>query len=511
MRKIFTSDQLRQLDELTIKSESISSLDLMERAASAVAEEIILRWNTTKHIVIFAGPGNNGGDALAVARLLSLRGYRVEAVLFNPNSKLSKDCEENKKRLLSSCPGSAFTEVVDKFEIPDFNSETLLIDGLFGTGLNRPLSGGFAKLVSFINSSGCEVLSIDIPSGLMCEDNSENVPPSIVKASYTFTFQSPKISFLLDAYGPFVGDLKVLDIGLSKSAVDSMPTDYYLIERNTVSKLLHRRDEFGNKGDFGHSLIIAGSYGMAGASILASRACLRSGVGKVTVHTPQMNNSIMQISVPEAVISLDVSDCIFTRPTVRLDSYDSIGIGPGIGTENATAMAFIELVQHVRKPIVVDADGINILATHKNWLNQLPPNSIITPHPGELKRLCELGDEPFTFLHASRCIAERHHIFVVLKGHHTAICTPDGEIFFNSTGNSGMATAGSGDVLTGIITALMAQHYSSFQACLLGVYMHGLAGDLASEEKGKHSLIASDIIDFLPNAFKTLIDKKFEK
>lgn len=511
MEKIFTSEQLRQLDEQTIKADSISSLDLMERAATAVTEEICLRWDTDKHIVVFAGPGNNGGDALAVSRQLALRGYSVEVFLFNPSNKLSKDCEDNKKRLLSSCPGISFTEVVDKFEIPEFTPTTLIIDGLFGTGLNRPLCGGFAKLVSFINTSGCEVLSIDIPSGLMCEDNSENQPPSIVTASYTLTFQSPKIAFLLDTFGLFVGRLKVLDIGLSKPAIDSMPADYYLTDETTICQLLQPRNECGNKGSFGHSLLVAGSYGMAGAAVLSAKACLRSGTGKVTVHTPQMNNSILQISVPEAVMDLDVSDCISTRINRKLDVFDAIGVGPGIGTENATAMAFIELVQHAKRPLVVDADAINILSEHRNWLNQLPANSILTPHPGEMRRICEAGEDAFSLLKAAKCIAERHHVFVVLKGHHTAICTPDGETFFNATGNSGMATAGSGDVLTGIITALLAQGYASLEASLLGVYLHGLAGDLAAEDKGKHSLIASDIIDALPRAFRILINKKLEK
>lgn len=508
MRKIFTSAQLKQIDELTVKTESIASIDLMERAARAVADEIGGRWDSTKHMVIFAGPGNNGGDALALARLLSQKGYRAETFLFNPNSKLSADCEENKERLLSSCPNAAFTEVIDKFEIPDFSPDTLIIDGLFGTGLNRPLSGGFAKLVSFINTSNCQILSIDVPSGLMSEDNSDNTPANIVKATYTFTFQFPKLSFLLDAFGPYAGNLKVLDIGLSQSATDSMPTDYYLIGLSDVAPLLLPRDEFGHKGTFGHALLIAGSYGLAGAAILASKACLRSGVGKITVHTPQMNNSILQISVPEAVMSLDVSDCVFSHSVAKPDAFDAIGIGPGIGTQGPTAMAFIDQVQRTRKPMVVDADGINIMAAHRNWINQLPQGTIITPHPGELRRLSETTNDSFSLLQSARCIAERHHIFVILKGHHSAICTPDGEVFFNNSGNSGMATAGSGDVLTGIITALLAQHYTSLHACILGVYLHGLAGDLAAKEKGQNPLIATDIIDFLPEAFKLLASKK---
>lgn len=508
MIKIPTASQMREIDAATMREEPVSSLELMERAASAAAQVVMSEWDNRTPIVVFAGSGNNGGDALAVARILCAHGYKVEAYLFNTGGKLSMECRANRERL-SECPeGLTFTEVTTQFEPPHIEKGTLVIDGLFGTGLNKPLEGGFAQLVALINNSPAEVVSLDMPSGLMCDDNRDN-RTHIVRATLTLTFQLPKLSLLLADNQPYVGRLRILDIGLSRSAIEALPAAYALSEDADFLPLIQPRKPFSHKGNYGHALLIAGKYGMAGAAILAARACLRSGVGKLTVHTPQMNNDILQTAVPEAILHHDISDEAFTTPVGgELRDYSALAIGCGIGTSHETAAAFIEQVRRTQIPLLIDADGLNILAAHRNWIARLPMHTILTPHPAEFRRLVSTVADDGEALTVARKMAVERKLFIVLKGHRTAICSPDGMVLFNTTGNAGMATAGSGDVLTGVITALLAQGLAPGDACGLGVRLHGLAGDLAAEKVGEESLIASDIIDHLPAAFRTLRAKK---
>lgn len=502
MIKILTAQQMRELDAYTIKNEPVSPLDLMERAAQAVTHAITARWTSDVAVVVLAGPGNNGGDALAVARLLHEKGYQVTAYLFNTDGKLSGECRENRQRL-AAIPEVVFTEVTDRFEPPRLDKNTLVVDGLFGIGLNKPLDGGFAQLITLVNASSASVVSIDMPSGLMMESEAYTPSPHIMQATLTLTFQQPKLPLLLADNRQYVGELEILDIGLSAGKLSSIDTDYILSEPSDFSGWLRPRDPFGHKGTFGHALIIAGKYGMAGAAILAARACLRSGVGKVTLHTPQMNNSILQIAVPEAVLSHDAADEVFSSPVIA-DAYSAVAIGCGIGTAAATASAFIEQVRRTHVPLLIDADGLNILSKHKAWIRQLLPDTVLTPHPAELRRLIGQETDDNGLLAAARELSMARKIYIILKGRHTAVCVPDGHIYFNPTGNSGMATAGSGDVLTGIITALLAGHYPVGTACRLGVFLHGLAGDAAAEVLGEESLTASDIISYLPVAFRRL-------
>ncbi len=503
MIKIPSTEQIRELDRLTMADNGIVSLELTERAAQTVATALMKRWPAEgRDVVIFAGPGNNGADALVVARLLSVRGYAVKAFLFNTSGKLSADCRACANRLRES--GMAdFTEVTAQFEPPQLTAQTLVVDGLFGTGLSRPLSGGFASLVRLINSSQAEVLSIDVPSGVLCDTAVVSGGP-VVEADVTFTFQLPKLQMLLPDTGSLFGEVNILNIGLSAERIAAMDCACLLLEEEDARAMLVPRAAFGHKGTFGHALLIAGRYGMAGAAVLTTKACLRSGVGKVTLRTAQMVTSIVQIAVPEAVVSPDRSDEVFSK-AVAAEGFDAVAIGPGIGTDKATAQALIEQITHTDKPLVLDADALNILANHQGWLNQLPAGTVLTPHPAELRRLCRLheGDDRDTF-DAAKELAQQRQVYVVLKGHRTAVITPHGRVFFNSTGNSGMATAGSGDVLTGIIGSLLAQGHSALTACSLGVYLHGLAGDIAAEKLTEYCLTASDIIDHLPAAFKQL-------
>lgn len=505
--KILTGAQIHELDNYTIEHEPIASIDLMERAARTITLAITQKWTQSTPIVVFAGPGNNGGDALAVARMLAEKGYIADVYLFNVKNNLTEECEKNRERLTSGGLVHKFTEITQNFDPPKLSPQTLVIDGLFGSGLNKPLTGGFASLVKYINQSPATVVSIDMPSGLMTENNTYDEGTNIIKANLTLTLQMKKLSMLFADTQQYLGKVQVLDIRLSKEYIENIPTKYALIEEADVKKLMRHRDDFANKGTMGNALLIAGTYGMAGAAVLATRACLRSGAGKVTTLTPRCNYNIMQVSVPEAVLALDRED--YYSEAVSTDEFDAVGIGPGLGRQEGSALALMSQLQQTNCPIVLDADALNMLGSHGAWINQLPDNVIMTPHPKEFDRIaatCCHSDSHR--LKLARDIAENLRAYILLKGHHSALCLPDGNVLFNTTGNSGMATAGSGDVLTGIITALLARGYSRRNACIVGMYIHGLAGDIAAEHKGKESLIASDIIDYLPEAFGQLIKEE---
>ncbi len=501
--KIFTAAQIRELDKFTIDHEPVKSIDLMERAARALTRAITARWGRVTPVVVFAGPGNNGGDALAVARMLTEQGYQVQSFLFNISGKLSPDCAENRQRLLSKKGQPLFTEVTQEFDPPQLERGMLVVDGLFGSGLNKPLSGGFASLVKYINASQADVVSIDMPSGLMTEDNSYNIRSNIIRATLTLSLQHTKLAFLFPENQQFIGQLQLLDIGLSQEGMEKIESHFTLVEADDVRRLLPRRDPFAHKGTMGHALLVAGSYGMAGAAVLAARACMRTGAGKTTVHTPRRNAVVLQTAVPEAVLHLDREETAFSEAVIT-DGYQAMAIGPGLGTGEQTSIAMIAQLRRAQCPAVADADALNILASHHAWLQQLPHDIILTPHPKELERLEGECTDSYERLSKARMLAERLQGYVVLKGHHTAICMPDGHISFNTTGNAGMATAGSGDVLTGILLGLLARGCHQRDACLLGTYLHGLAGDLAAADVGEECLVASDIIDYLPKAFRLL-------
>lgn len=498
--KIFTRAQIQELDNYTIEHEPIKSIDLMERSARVLTRAITERWPKSVPVVVFAGPGNNGGDALAVARMLMEQDYQVQTYLFNITGHLSADCAENKQRLSDKKGLPLYIEVKQEFDPPRLEKGMLVVDGLFGSGLNKPLAGGFASLVKYINASQAEVVSIDVPSGLMTEDNTYNVSTNIVKATQTLTLGQLKLSFLFAENQTYVGELHILDINLSKEGIAKMEAHYTFLEEENVRALYRPRHPFAHKGQMGQALVIAGCYGMAGAAILTTKACMRAGAGKVTVHSPKRNVPILQTAVPEAVLSIDREETIFTEG-VATEDFNAVGIGPGLGTSEQTAITLIAQLRRTQCPLVVDADALNILANRRAWLQQLPKGIILTPHPKELDRMEGKCVDSYERLTKARELAERLQGYVILKGHHTAICMPDGHVAFNSTGNAGMATAGSGDVLTGIITALLARGYERPAACMLGVYLHGLAGDLAAAELGEESLMASDIINYLPKAF----------
>ena len=498
--KIFPSSSIKKLDAYTIENEPIASIDLMERAATVLTKAITDRWNTETPVTIFAGPGNNGGDALAVARMMAEKGYKIEVFLFNTKGELSPDCQANKE-LVEMMDEITFHEVSTQFAPPTLTDEHLVIDGLFGSGLNKPLSGGFAAVVKYINSSPATVASIDIPSGLMGEENTFNVRANIIRADVTFSLQLPKLAFLFAENAEFIGEWELLDINLSQESIEELDTNYKMLEVEDIRTIIKPRKRFSHKGNFGHALLIAGSRGMAGASILSARACLRSGVGLLTVHAPICNNNILQTAVPEAIVEQDASETCFAIPT-DTDDYQAVGVGPGLGRNEETEAALLEQLNGCQTPLVVDADALNILANHRHALTNLPKGSILTPHPKELERLVGKCQDSYERLTKAIELARTAKVHIVLKGAYSAIITPTGKCFFNPTGNPGMATAGSGDVLTGIILALLAQGYTAEEAAKTGTFVHGLAGDFARKKLGTIGLTAGDIVNNLPMAWR---------
>lgn len=506
--QILTGGQFRALDQYTIEHEPVESIDLMERASRAIVSELRSRWGVDRRFVIFSGPGGNGGDGLAVARLMAEAGYTVLAYLFNVNGRLNADCEINRDRLRQLANSSAsqlvsLCEITTEFAFPELHPSDVIIDALFGTGLNKPVSGGFAHIVKRLNQSACTVVSIDTPSGLMTEDNTYNDTQCIVRADLTLTIQHLKLAFLFAENFKYTGEVQVLDIGLSSDWKSEEHGYLWLTEQSEVRQLLRTRSQFAHKGEMGHALLVAGSCGMGGAAVLAAQAALRSGLGKLTVHTPLANLFLMQSQIPEAVVELDPDEHVVSS-AIDASVFQALGIGPGITTSRYAAAALQGYLSQQEGPMVIDADALNILSEHRDWLSLIPPDSILTPHPKELDRLVGYQTNCFERMNKARNLAVTHHVFVVLKGHYTQVCTPTGDVHFNPTGNPGMATAGSGDVLTGIITGLLAQGYLPSEAALLGVWLHGAAGDVAAEELGEECMLASDIIRFLPAAFKKL-------
>lgn len=496
--KIFTAGDIRQIDAATIELEPVSSVDLMERAAHKAFLKIKDRVSLSDRMIIFSGTGNNGGDGLAIARMLAEENYHVKVYVVETGAGHSPDMETNLLRL--KVPGIRYEVITDKDNIPQLKTNDIIIDSIFGSGLSRPPSGIGAEVIAAINASGASVISVDIPSGLFCDDNGNADRNSIVKASYTITFQFPKLAFMFAGNAPFIGEWEVADIGLHKAFIAEKQTPYNYITSEVVAPMIRKRGQFDHKGTFGHALMIAGSYGKAGAAILSAGAALRTGVGLVTVHVPYSAITAVHSALPEAMISPDPGTEIITE-IPEISRYSAIGIGPGLGTDPDTRKAFTELLEQYRKPLVIDADALNILSHDNGLLSQIPPYSILTPHPGEFRRITKSETADFVRMTEQKTLASQLNCIIILKGAHTSVALPDGSVFFNSTGNPGMATAGSGDVLTGIITSLLAQGYSPGDAAIAGVWLHGLAGDIALETESEESLIAGDIIQHIGKAF----------
>ena len=508
--KILNSKILKEIDEATCKAQEIDSLELMDRAANAICCEIVSRFLPNRRIIVMAGPGNNGGDALGVARLLIEQGYRrVEIYLFNIKGRLTHDCAEERKRLIS-IEGVSFTEVTRDFHPPHIDSSDIVVDGLFGSGLREPLQGGFVALAKLINDSGAYVVSVDIPSGLSGEWNSHAKRADMVHADLTLALQLPRLSFFFAENAPIIGEWKLLDIELDKESIRAAQTDFILVDSRSVRPLLRKRNDFTGKRDYGSVLMFTGSAGMMGAAVLSARSALRCGAGLVTVHSASCGMPILQTAVPEAMFEPDRNKWMISEMATH-HTHQAIGVGCGIGTHEDTINALEHLLKNTPAPLVLDADALNCMAKRPSLLSVIPANTIITPHAGEFDRL--FGDHSSDEDRLVKAIemARYYSIFIVLKGHYTATVSPTGRVSLNSTGNPGMATAGSGDVLTGMIAALLAQGYGPELAAPIGVYLHGLAGDMACDDLGEAGMTANDIASRAGLAIRKVMDSKTQQ
>lgn len=498
MKKVFSVSQIQEADRFTIENEPIESILLMERAAKTFVEQLK---NLTKPapccFCIFCGPGNNGGDGAAIARLMAGEGYEVKVYLPIDNSKYSKDLATNVARLKEVGIQPGFLEEID---FDNILPSAILIDALFGSGLSKPMDGIYKEVVMRVNELPNIKIAIDIPSGLYTDKKLDNQEAIVLRADYTFTFQFPKLAFFFPENEFYIGEWSILDINLHEDFIQHEKCNHYMPEHEDFVHLYKPRHRFAHKGTYGHALLMGGSKGKIGAAVLMSKACIASGAGLVTTSVPACGLDILQISVPEVMAIPDGSNSQLTQ-LPNLSNYSAIAFGPGSGTSDETAQLLKLLIQQAKVPLVLDADALNILSENPTWLSFLPAGTVLTPHQGEFIRLVGKYSNSFERLEMLKSFCIRYKLFVILKGAYSTICTPLGNCYFNPSGNPGMATAGSGDTLTGIITGLLAMHYETIDACLLATYIHGLAGDIAAEEKGFESLTASNIIDNLGKAF----------
>ncbi len=503
--KLFTTEEIRAIDRRTIEQEGVPSLELIERVAEGVADEISSRWRSNKPTMVFAGPGNNGADALGAARLLFERGFRPEVFLFNiGGDKLSTDCAASRDRMLAEVPDIIFHEVKDRFSMPKITTNHLVIDGLFGSGLREELQGGFKSLVQYINDENATVVSIDLPSGMFGDWNPQIVNRNTIHATLTLAIQFPRISFFIPDNAELIGEWKIIDIGLSEKAIATSPANFCLVEQRDVHRRLRHRKEFASKADFGSGILYAGSYGMMGAAILAARGALRAGVGKLTVNSPKCGYQIMQSSVPEALFRHNRGEINIIDIHPERD-FSAIAVGPGIGTNELTVKAVKDFLASINQPVILDADALNCIAIKPSILNTIPVLSILTPHAGEFDRL--FGPQPSAEARLRKAIemAKYYNILIILKGRYTAIVRPDGKVYFNSSGCPAMATAGSGDVLTGVLLSMLAQGDPAELASLIAVYVHGLAGEMAAAEQGEYGVTAGDIASYIGKAISEIM------
>lgn len=496
MKHILDAQSIKLWDRFTIENEPISSIDLMERAASACFDWLMHHFADSEFIVV-CGTGNNGGDGLAIARKLAQNQLNVKVLVDGNPEDGSHDFKINLQKWLNL----GFEISSNTHEFTETPADTIIVDALFGTGLNRPIEGDTANLIHQINQSRCKIIAIDMPSGLFADKHTPKTS-AIIRANYTLSFQCPKLAFLLQENQMFVGQFHLLDIGLSPDFENLKFNKKFYLEAEDCKHILPKRLKHNNKWHFGHALLIGGSENKAGAILMASNAALRSGVGLLTVHTVEAARLPLLTTLPEAMLLID-STMAYISDVPDMTKYKSIGIGPGLGTEAQTAKVLEHILRSFKGSLIIDADAINLIAEHQ-WQNMLPENTLLTPHVKEFERLAGMSENDFNRLELQLSFSSRYHVYVLLKGAFSSLSTPDGRLFFNSSGNPGMAKGGSGDSLTGIITALTAQGLTIEAAAKLGMMVHGIAGDLACQEFGETSMLPGDLIHALPEAFKQL-------
>lgn len=504
LNKIFRTAQIAALDNYTIEHEPIQSLDLMERAANIWTKHFLACMGECPEVIVLAGTGNNGGDGYAIARLLMSSGKPVTVWRLAGENKLSPDCEMNYKRWLEM--GGTVLELTGPEDV-ELLAGHVLIDALFGSGLNRPVTGLAAEIIKRINASPAKVVAVDMPSGLMGEDNGNNDPDAIIRADYTFTFQFPKVAFMLPENFCYVGYWKVLDIGLNREIIEKTPTLWYYTTSENVSEMLPVPEKYAHKGTNGTGLLIAGHAGMMGAAVLAAKAALRSGVGLLYCHIPGKSGDILQIAVPEAILDFDESKVRFSG-VGNLSRYNAIAIGPGLGRGPETVGGLRALLHAWRGITILDADALNLMAEHKELLELLHEKCILTPHMKEFERLAGKSRNDFDRLNKLSTFASQYKTYVVLKGANSVIAARGGQLYFNTSGNPGMAKGGAGDVLTGVLLALAANGMEVTDVVRAGVFAHGLSGDLLAEEFGFRGIASGMIAENMGKAWKQLETEK---
>ncbi len=497
--KLFNAQQIYAADKFTIEKQKITSDSLMERSAIQIFNWMHLRMQGAPvKIHLFCGIGNNGGDGIALARHLQEHGYNIEVYVVNYSEKRSKDFLINLDRLKDRKIWPNFLD--DNCDFPEIGRDDIIVDAIFGIGLNRAPEDWVVDLMAHLHGSEAFILSVDIPSGLYTDKIPAN-KEAVVKANYVLSFQAPKLVFFLPETGIYINQWEVLDIGLDSEFLMSENTAYEIIGKHEVLPLYVPREKFSHKGTYGHALLIGGSYGKIGAMILASEASLRAGSGLTTVCVPNCGYVPMQSSVSEVMVLSGGEELI---SEIKIDFEPSaVGIGVGFGKHDDTVKAFGDFLKNSKKPIVIDADALNILSENKKFLKDVPAQSVLTPHPKELERLIGKWENDFDKLAKTKAFAKKYDFVLVIKGAHT-ITIYENKGYINTTGNPGMATAGSGDVLTGIITGLIAQGYETLSAAIFGIYLHGKAGDLMVEKTGYQSLIATNIVEGIKEAYLDL-------
>lgn len=497
--KILSANQIKEADAHTIKHEPITSIALMERASKSCADWIVKHYCNSKHIYVFCGPGNNGGDGFAISRMLNQHKENWASSFCINNKKFSKDSlvQLDKNKSLSIHP----FKINNSNDFPEIQSNSIIVDALFGTGINRAIEGIYAELINYINHSNAVRIAIDMPSGLY-SDQSTPTKNTIVKASITLSFELVKLAFLFAENAPYCGKWHILKIGLNHSFINNCQSNYHIIGFDNVKKHYRYRATFSHKGTYGHVCMVAGSYGKAGAAVLAGKACMKAGVGLLSYIVPEIVYQSIQQCVNEAMVQ-ESSGVHYIEKISNHNNY-IYAIGPGIGQNPATVKALLSFLRMQENGLILDADALNIIAKEKA-LSFIPKGSILSPHPKEFERLFGKQTNDFERLEVLRSQAIALQSVIILKGAYTCVSLPNGEMHFNTSGNPGMATGGSGDVLTGLIAALVAQHYSIDTAALMAVYLHGKAADIAFENgESYESITAHSIIEHFAPAFRSL-------
>ncbi|MDE6109448.1 MAG: NAD(P)H-hydrate dehydratase [Muribaculaceae bacterium] len=507
--KLYTYPQIQAIEAATLAETGMKAAALDEHLGAGAAAAIGAALADYRcNVVVFAGPGRCGAIALAAARLLAADGRRPSVFFFNiRGTSAAPDTAVARDAYLQACGPEGFQEVTGTFEMPDLSSRDLVVDGLFGSELQRPLGGAYQALVQRINESGARIVALDMPSGLPADGAPGLINRNIIHADITLALGTPRLAFFPAENAELVGQWQTIDAGFSRTATAAVEADYFLIERKQVRRLLPARRPDTSKADYGSAVIFAGSYGMMGAALLATRAAVRSGCGKVTCHAPRCGYYVLQSGAPEALFEAD-SDNFNIHEIELRRNYNAVAIGPGLGTADATVDAlesFLKVANSNSRAVVLDADALNCIAMRPTMLDYIPVRSVITPHAGEFDRI--FGRQPGSDARLAKAIevAMFHQIIIVLKGHNTAVVRPDGKVCYNSTGTPALATAGTGDVLTGVIAGFMAQGLNPELAASAAVYVHGLAGSLAEKTHGSYGVTAGDVADNIGRAIASII------